>query len=458
MATRYGKRIVTDGLVLCLDAADNISAPHNDLPVKQGLLAWWDAADDSTVTLSGSNVTQWRDKSGNSYHMSPSGTGPTRSNTQNSKSVLTFTAAQDIRDNTTALNLSTTNSTVVVVSRYTVGNQLYTNQSGRILQSISNNWLLGAWSSQPSKYFAGGWVSSSSQTSTNDTTWGIHTGTGDYSNDVWAYIKNGTDLTVTSNGGAAGPNRFSINSGGYNEKSQCEVAELIVFNRVLSSDELTKVHNYLQNKWNIEVSDAKWYDRTANAYNGTPTNGPTYSETNKGYFDFDGTDQYINCGSTAGNFGTDPFTVSIWLKFDAITSFFNKRAADQDQILFSYSSGKPYFIYNAPNGTDYGYRISNTSLATGTWYNLVATVDRVSNYPVIYVNGANDGSSLQSSAGSPTTANMDNGGNLLIGTNTYANTTSYFNGQMSQVLLYKNKALSAAEVLQNYNATKGRYL
>ena len=38
MGTRYGKRIVTDGLVLCLDAADNISAPHNDLPVKQGLL------------------------------------------------------------------------------------------------------------------------------------------------------------------------------------------------------------------------------------------------------------------------------------------------------------------------------------------------------------------------------------------------------------------------------------
>lgn len=455
MATRYGKRIVTDGLVLCLDAADNISAPHNDLPVKQGLVGWWDANDDSTVTLSGSNVTQWRDKSGNSNHMSvPSSySGPTRGNTLNSKKVLTFTQSNGLES---TLNLSSSNYTVFGVSRYTATGQNPSTSpsSGRVIQANSNNWLLGHHNAGTQRHYAVGWVTSAG---TDDTNWRIYSGTGDISGDVYKFYVVGTDNTQNSGAGSAGPNGLGINTG-YAEHSACEGAEIIAFNRVLSDDERTKVHNYLQNKWNIEVSDSKWYDRTANAYNGTPTNGPTYSETNKGYFDFDGTDQYINCGSTAGNFGTDPFTVSIWLKFDAITSFFNKRAADQDQILFSYSSGKPYFIYNAPNGTDYGYRISNTSLATGTWYNLVATVDRVSNYPVIYVNGANDGSSLQSSAGSPTTANMDNGGNLLIGTNTYANTTFYFNGQMSQVLLYKNKALSAAEVLQNYNATKGRYL
>ena len=31
-------------------------------------LAWWDATDASTITLSGSNVTQWDDKSGNGYN------------------------------------------------------------------------------------------------------------------------------------------------------------------------------------------------------------------------------------------------------------------------------------------------------------------------------------------------------------------------------------------------------
>ena len=451
---QYGPKIVTDSLVLALDAADNNSAPHNDLPVKQGLVGWWDANDDSTVTLSGSNVTQWRDKSGNSNHMSvPSSySGPTRGNTLNSKKVLTFTQSNGLES---TLNLSSSNYTVFGVSRYTATGQIPTNSpsAGRVIQANSNNWLLGHHNAGTQRHYAVGWVTSAG---TDDTNWRIYSGTGDISGDVYKFYVVGTDNTQNSGAGSAGPNGLGINTG-YSEHSACEGAEIIAFNRVLSDDERTKVHNYLQNKWNIEVSDAKWYDQTANAYNGTLTNGLTYSGTNKGYFDFDGTDQYINCGSTAGNFGTDPFTVSIWLKFDAITSFFNKRAADQDQILFAYSSGKPYFIYNAPNGTDYGYTVSNTSLATGTWYNLVATVDRVSNYPVIYVNGANDGSSLQSSAGSPTTANMDNGGNLLIGTNTYANTTSYFNGQMSQVLLYKDKALSAAEVLQNYNATKSRF-
>ena len=76
---------------------------------------------------------------------------------------------------------------------------------------------------------------------------------------------------------------------------------------------------------------------------------------------------------------------------------------------------------------------------------------------MIYVNGVNDGSSLQSSAGSPTTANMDNNGNLIIGRGLYSGSYSYFNGKMAQLLVYKGKALTAAEVLSNYNATKNRF-
>ncbi|MEY2924054.1 MAG: Synechococcus phage [Bacteroidota bacterium] len=455
MATRYGKRIVTDGLVLCLDAADNISAPHNDLPVKQGLLAWWDAADDSTVTLSGSNVTQWRDKSGNSYHMSPSGTGPTRSNTQNSKSVLTFTAAQDIRDNSTDLNLTTTTHTVVVVSRYTTGNLLYTNNAGRILQGVSNNWLLGAWDSQPSKYYAAGWVTSSSRVSTNDTTWGIHTGTGDYSNDVWAYIKNGTDLTVSSGGGGGGPNRLSINSGAINENSPCEVAELIVFNRVLSSDELTKVHNYLQNKWNIEVSDAKWYDRTANAYDGTPANGPIYSETNKGYFDFDGTNDQIAIGNL-GSFST--FTVEVLFKSDSVTNYKNIMDCNwlTDNATYSnsgprleqYTSGSLAWVIGPGDGTYYGITIG--SISSSQWVHAVITKTGTSSF-VGYLNIPGTNAS-QNGSFTGWYGSLDD---VVVGKG--FNNSRYYDGKVALVRIY-NKALSSDEVLQNYNATKGRYL
>jgi len=472
MGTRYGKRIVTDGLVLCLDAADNISAPHNDLPVKQGLLAWWDAADDSTVTLSGSNVTQWRDKSGNSYHMSPSGTGPTRSNTQNSKSVLTFTAAQDIRDNSTDLNLTTTTHTVVVVSRYTTGNLLYTNNAGRILQGVSNNWLLGAWDSQPSKYYAAGWVTSSSRVSTNDTTWGIHTGTGDYSNDVWAYIKNGTDLTVSSGGGGGGPNRLSINSGAINENSPCEVAELIVFNRVLSSDELTKVHNYLQNKWNISVSDAKWYDRTANANNGTPTNEPTYSETNKGYFDFDGTDDAFDLPVRTVD-GLTTYSISFWVNFDTWStgSTYGNIYCEEtglwianyyDKIGFDFHNGNTWIDGNG--GTVDSLQITvPASDKTGTWLHVTATysgsTSSTSATITGYLNGSQNFQVTTSYASGSNSRIAFNGSTNYKGGIGYRRSYNsyYFDGKIANMSMY-NKVLTSAEVLQNYNATKGRYL
>ena len=54
---------------------------------------WWDASDSSTITTSGSEVTLWMDKSGNSLHLAPiSGeTGPTTNTiTQNSLNVLDF--------------------------------------------------------------------------------------------------------------------------------------------------------------------------------------------------------------------------------------------------------------------------------------------------------------------------------------------------------------------------------
>lgn len=57
------------------------------------LKAWYDAADTATISLSGSNVTQWDDKSGNGYHLTQ-GNNSLRPQsgtlTINSKNVLDF--------------------------------------------------------------------------------------------------------------------------------------------------------------------------------------------------------------------------------------------------------------------------------------------------------------------------------------------------------------------------------
>ena len=63
-----------------------------------GYYAWYDAADTSTITLSGSNVTQWDDKSGNGYHLTQ-GTDSRRpqsgTRTMNTRNVLDYSGNVD---------------------------------------------------------------------------------------------------------------------------------------------------------------------------------------------------------------------------------------------------------------------------------------------------------------------------------------------------------------------------
>jgi len=447
---QYGPKIVTDSLVLALDAADNNSAPHNDLPVKQGLVGWWDANDDSTVTLSGSNVTQWRDKSGNSNHMSvPSSySGPTRGNTLNSKKVLTFTQSNGLES---TLNLSSSNYTVLGVSRYTATGQTPSTSpsSGRVIQANSNNWLLGHHNAGTQRHYAVGWVTSAG---TDDTNWRIYSGTGDISGDVYKFYVVGTDNTQNSGAGSAGPNGLGINTG-YSEHSACEGAEIIAFNRVLSDDERTKVHNYLQNKWNIPVSDARWYDQTANAYNGTLLNNPVHSSSEKGVFEFDGTSSIARLGDLTF---MDNAVFSLEVVFECFGStgatqiLINKsRYPDRSVEFYVRSTGQIRFgLYNGSwkyLGDTYGY---TTAISYNQYYHMVATSNGANT--ALYVNGT-----LVDSRSDSHTSLNNSSDPVEIGAYN-ASPTSGFNGNIALVRGY-SKALSATEVLQNYNAAKARF-
>jgi len=55
-----------------LSAASNSITAVELLPPQTNLFAWYDSSDASTITLSGSNITQWNDKSGNTKHATQS--------------------------------------------------------------------------------------------------------------------------------------------------------------------------------------------------------------------------------------------------------------------------------------------------------------------------------------------------------------------------------------------------
>ena len=204
---QYSPKIIRDGLVMCLDASQNKSYPTTDLPVKGGLVMWMDAADDTTFSYSsGTTVSQWRDKSGFNYHMTPPSSGPTRSTSQNSRKVVAFTTTQNIQNS--SIDLRTSPYSIFIVDRYTNASS----GTGRILTSNSsyNNWLLGHWASEINKYYANGWVYSTY--AALDTNWKLYLGDwGGPSNDLANFYGAGAAIATNSADASAGPWYLGVN-------------------------------------------------------------------------------------------------------------------------------------------------------------------------------------------------------------------------------------------------------
>ena len=448
---QYGPKIVTDSLVLALDAADNNSAPHNDLPVKQGCVTWLDGADDDVFSYSsGTLVSQWRDKSGNDNHVSQSTTSsqPTRNRTLNSKSVVDFDGSDDSLSSSNSLTLSSGHTMFAVTLT-----DAFSSDAGLIsIQDRLDNGITIHTGGYAYFYFGSG---------SYNTTQSVAASTSYILSKVWTGATSGNRISYKdgTQGYSTGTMASSHSTGVLRLGQQTTyyngyIAEVIIYNRELSQDEITKVHNYLQNKWNISVSDAKWYDQTANAYNGTPANGPTYSETNKGYFDFDGTNDQIAIGNL-GSFST--FTVEVLFKSDSVTNYKNVMDCNwlTDNATYSnsgprleqYTSGSLAWVIGPGDGTYYGITIG--SISSSQWVHAVITKTGTSSF-VGYLNIPGTNAS-QNGSFTGWYGSLDD---VVVGKG--FNNSRYYDGKIALVRIY-NKALSSDEVLQNYNAVKARF-
>ena len=201
-------------------------------------------------------------------------------------------------------------------------------------------------------------------------------------------------------------------------------------------------------------SGTTWTDLSGNSNTGTLTNGPTYSSDNGGYLNFDGTDDYVNCGDK------ETFKISSQLTLEA---FFNINSYNiwsgiigksntakgvyvmhlspsAQRVRFSYNSGNPWTV-NVIDG--------NYALTTNQWVHSVITYDGTNvNF---YINGALD---KTQNIGSIT---FDTGAGFAVSLGQDPpGSNEFFNGRIAKATIY-NRALTAAEVAQNYNALKGRY-
>ena len=174
----------------------------------------------------------------------------------------------------------------------------------------------------------------------------------------------------------------------------------------------------------------------------------TYNSDNT--FSFDGSADYFDTTEVTHD---DPniFSISCWLKMDTTPTDTNVG----HPVFFNYGSSEGWFLSIAGtlgkvqlrhhNGSSTAYNLkSSTNLSTDEWYHITAT-DNDSTVK-IYINGVLDAST------SSAPAVLRSGHSPRIG-----NFGSfYFNGDISQMKIY-NKALTANEVLTNFEASRDRY-
>ena len=188
---------------------------------------------------------------------------------------------------------------------------------------------------------------------------------------------------------------------------------------------------------------------------GSLKNDTGFSNDNQGVWDFDGADDYIDCGN---------ITLLNGLQ-NASWEFWAKSSNDGGYVLSQWGSGTDaqFRITVNPSATFIDFYLNGTisirtysaPLVVDTWYHFCFTYDDALGGSVAlvpYINSveiARTGFNATGFINSSTT-------NLHIGKRTDTTIDEWL-GNIANIKLY-NKTLTAAEVLQNYNATKNRFI
>jgi hypothetical protein len=184
-----------------------------------------------------------------------------------------------------------------------------------------------------------------------------------------------------------------------------------------------------------------WYDLSGNGYNGTLTNGASFTSTNGGSVLFDGSNDYVetNSNSIIPN-GLSPFTIEVLYTM----------TGSAGGALFvnygpGYTSGTIWFsgqygVYI--NGSVYA---AGAPLATGTRH-MVSTRNN-DGFTTTYINGVVSNTGML-------TASVSNSQNYRIGTDVNG-TAEPFAGHLYLIRVY-NRALHSYEIMENFQANRGR--
>jgi len=196
-------------------------------------------------------------------------------------------------------------------------------------------------------------------------------------------------------------------------------------------------------------SGTTWTDRTGQGNHGTLVNGPTFDSGNGGSIVFAGDDDRVECGTvtmTDNNFSLE--VVFSWDDMNTSNIGF-LIAGNYEQLEIhtgggAGTNGLRFIPYDYPNNSV----LDATNIITSGINHVVFTAQN-SSYSKAYKNGE-----LFSTSSTTSSITLNTSQTVKIGSRT--NNSFYLDGKIYLARIY-NRTLTADEVLQNYNATKGRF-
>jgi hypothetical protein len=200
-----------------------------------------------------------------------------------------------------------------------------------------------------------------------------------------------------------------------------------------------------------------WFSVGTSNISSSLFNNPTFNIDGAGSVGFNGSTNYGLITASPTLAFSSNFSISVWVKVNAIhASGYNGIAG-----RFGPSSNYNGYIIECNNqfsGNKFAFTLGNansflritadSTITFGRWYNVVGT--NTANVNRLYID-----TTLQTTTSTftvATSATQD----FAIGRYYAEQNNFYHNGNISNIMIY-NKALSLAEIQQNYNTLKSRY-
>jgi hypothetical protein len=234
------------------------------------------------------------------------------------------------------------------------------------------------------------------------------------------------------------------------------IDEVLIFNRSLSSTEISEIYDNQKKYYGVNISDPNlvsyWpldesFDDLVGGNDGTPSGGVTNATgISSGAMNFDGVDDYVQVSDSSSLDLTGDITFSFWMNSRDLTSnalrMFHKNSAYTITSAVDLSGGDNTIrLFNYQDNT---YCYSDNIYTENEWQ--YVTIVQSGGICYFYKNGVDIGTG--DSTINPTFPNS--AVDLYIGIDEDESTAPY-NGQLDEIIIY-NRRLSSTEITDLYKA------